>query len=131
MTKMKTLEAVAQDQIDNIMDTFDFAEASEVLRAVEHCWLNSHDCEMREREMELRIKSRERLKAAFAYAKMADKEGDLRRSTSNSGCILGECTICEEEGDKWVRLNLVVYVAQSLNDGEEWNTEDSRAKGVG
>jgi len=116
---MKTPEAVAQDQIDNIMDTFNFTEASEGLRAVEHCWLNSHDCEMR--EMELRIKSRQRLKEAFSLAKVSEKNGDIRYSSSNSGCILGECTICEEEGNKWVRLNLIVYVAQSLNDGEEWS----------
>jgi hypothetical protein len=37
---MKTLDQIIQEQVDYIMDSFDFKSASEALRCVEHCWIN-------------------------------------------------------------------------------------------
>ena len=109
---MKTLDQIIQEQVDYIMDSFDFKSASEALRCVEHCWINQLDDE--DREFQLRQHARECMAVAIKEAK-EDPDGVRLCGT---GCLEGTCTINTQ--DKWVRVNLKCWVAQSLNDGEDY-----------
>ena len=109
---MKTLDQIIQKQVDYIMDSFDFKSASEALRCVEHCWINQLDDE--DREFQLRQHARECMAVAIKEAK-EDPDGVRLCGT---GCLEGTCTINTQ--DKWVRVNLKCWVAQSLNDGENY-----------
>jgi len=109
---MNTLDQIIQKQVDDIMDSFDFKSASEALRCVEHCWINQLDDE--DREFELRQYARERMADAIKRAK-EDSDG---MGFCGTGCLEGTCTINTQE--KWARVNLKCWVAQSLNDGEDY-----------
>ena len=109
---MSTLDQTIQKQVDYIMDSFDFRVASEALRCVEACWINALDAE--DREFELRQRARERMADAIRRAKEHRNEVGF----SSTGCLEATCTI--NTADKWARVNLMCYVAQSLNDGEDY-----------
>jgi hypothetical protein len=109
---MNTLDQTIQKQVDYIMDSFDFRAASEALRCVEGCWINSLDVE--DREFELRQLARGLMAEAIESAKKDSNEVCV----SDSGCLKATCTINTK--DKWVRVNLTCYVEQSLNDGEDY-----------
>ena len=110
---MKTLDQIIQEQVDYIMDSFDFKSASEALRCVEHCWINQLDDD-EDREFELRQHARERMADAIKRA----KENPDGMGFCGTGCLEATCIINTQ--DKWVRVNLKCWVAQSLNDGENY-----------
>lgn len=106
-TKLMTKQEAIQEQIDQIMDTFDFAEVKRCMKAVGWTW----DSDEPPDEMELRRKARELLKQCAT-------EGSKSRctcSTSNGGFT---AMYVEEEGKegKWLRMDLY-FGYLSLNDG--------------
>ena len=109
---MKTLDQIIQEQVDYIMDSFDFKSASEALRCVERCCINQLDDE--DREFKLRQYARERMADAIKRAK-EDSDGV---GLSGTGCLEATCTINTQE--QLVRVNLKCWVEQSLNDGENY-----------
>ena len=119
------LQETIQEQVDDVMDSFDFERCSEVLKLVELCWLNETICD-EDRVYELKKQARVRMKnackmAITAYESMRDQSKVIYK-ISNSGCLIGYCTIYtgDEEEGPWVKVNLTCYVDNSLNDGKNF-----------
>lgn len=118
------LQETIQEQIDEVMDSFDFERCSEALKLVEFCWLNETICD-EDRVYELKKYARARMKSACAmaitaYEALRDDPEEIIYKMANSGCLIGYCTIYtgDEEEGPWVKVNLTCYIDNSINDGK-------------
>ena len=119
------LQETIQEQIDDVMDTFDFERCSEALRLVECCWLN--DIYDEGRVYQIRRHGRERMKSACAmattaYEALRNDPEEMIYEMVDSGCLIGYCSIYtgDKEEKPWVKVNLTCYIDNSLNDGKDF-----------
>jgi len=113
-----TITEAAQSQIDDIMDTFNFRQAVEGLKANKYCWLNSIAEEAREEH--LRKRSRKRLIEVVSetIAKYQYDNQGRNETIIVSGCIRSMCVIDTlDHDDHWIRVDLQAIIEDSFNDG--------------
>lgn len=102
MTKQEAI----QEQIDEIMDTFDFERVHNVMKHLNWTW---RDALKPPPTYEIRAHARERLKDA------------VKHGSSNTGGFVATKEEGVDYGKHWVRMNLLFAVEQTLNDGTSYD----------
>ena len=104
---MKTKQEAIQEQIDEIMDTFDFERVHRVMVSEDWTWGSGNGASVPD-VTQLRIAARERLKSA------------ARDGLSSTGGFTATRDEGVDEGKPWVRLNLS-FGLRTFNDGTEYD----------
>lgn len=108
---MKTREQTIQDQIDYIMDTFDFNKVKKAMDALDWTWASSDGIP---EEYELRIQARELLNSTATQV--------LRTGTNKYMLATGGFKVTYDEGIEfakpWLRINLQFSIDDSNHDGQ-------------
>ena len=104
-----TKKEVLLNQVDEIMDSFDFKKVENVMNHLNWTW---NDSKIPPDEYEIRKNARELMKQSI-------KTGDGICSggwqvSINSG---------EQDGKKWARIDLAFAVEDTINDGEYYDEE--------
>jgi hypothetical protein len=105
-TKTMTKQEAIQEQIDQIMDSFDFERVHKVMEHLNWTWGYSEEPPSL---YDLRTAARERLKGA------------VKHGSSNTGGFVATKEEGVEDGKPWVRMNLLFTVQQTLNDGTTYD----------
>jgi len=104
-----TKKEVLNNQVDEIMDSFDFRKVESVMQHLNWMW---KDSETTPDEYEIRQEAR-------SLMRMAIKQGE---SVSTGGFIVTLLS-GEEKGEKWARIDLAFAVDQTFNEGEVYDEE--------
>jgi hypothetical protein len=102
MTKREAI----QEQIDEIMDRFDFERVHDVMMHLNWTWRDALEPPT---TYEIRAHARERLKDA------------VKHGSSNTGGFVATKEEGVDDGKPWVRMNLLFAVEQTLNDGTSYD----------
>jgi hypothetical protein len=102
MTKQEAI----QEQIDEIMDTFDFERVHKVMEYLDWTWGGYPESPS---ISVIRIHARERLKDA------------VKHGSSNTGGFVATKEEGAVGGEPWVSMNLLFAVEQTLNDGTSYD----------
>lgn len=114
-----TLQETIQDQIDEIMDSFDFAECARGLLALaERGWVEDECPE--DLDYRLRRHARKMLRDAAERALKDRSRDEVSNYISDSGFFRARITVCREAGNKWAKVNLTCYIESTINDGVEY-----------
>lgn len=104
-----TKKEVLNNQVDEIMDSFDFRKVASVMKHLNWRW---HDSNIPPDEYEIRKNARELMKEAIK---------------SGEGICTGgwqiEIYSGEKGGEKWARIDLTFAVEESFNEGENYDEE--------
>lgn len=100
MTKQEAI----QEQIDEVMDTFDFATVRKIMEAVGWEWMSDYNTRYMPHESDLRQAARERMKDAAEIG------------NSSSGGFVAQLIEGEQNGETWVLMDLQ-FGLHSYNDG--------------
>ena len=106
MTKQQAI----QEQIDEIMDTFDFDRVHEVMKAVNWKWHTDSECEVPD-QYKLRQEARRLLKVLFKN----------RMAATGGFCAIKQES--ENEDEPWVFLSLHFGV-DSNNEAQTYSKEE-------
>lgn len=115
---MKTREQTIQDQIDYIMDTFEFAKVHKVMKFLGWTWAFS-DNGVPE-EYELRMQARKMLNS------LAEKDSGKQHSYVATGGFHATLDHGTENGTPWVRVDLAFYVTETMNDGVSYTPQATK-----
>lgn len=104
-----TKKEVLNNQVDEIMDSFDFRQVESVMKHLNWTW---KDSKTPPDEYQIRKEARNIMRAAI-------QSGD---SVSTGGFIAGvHCG--EENGEKWATIDLVFAIEQTFSEGEVYDQE--------
>lgn len=110
-----TYQEVVNNQINNIMDSFDFRKVESVMKYLDWKWWG---VESTPSEYELRKKARQLLESAVNNKCNVGSGGfSVEYSTGTSY----ELNNGVETEMPWVRINLAFSVNQTINDGEYYD----------
>jgi hypothetical protein len=104
-----TKKEVLNNQVDEIMDSFDFRKVESVMQHLNWKWKDSNTPPD---EYEIRQNAR-------SLMRMAINQGE---SVSTRGFIVTLLS-GEENGEKWARIDLAFAVDQTFNEGEVYDEE--------
>lgn len=104
-----TKKEVLNNQVDEIMDSFDFRQVESVMKHLNWTWKDSRTPPD---EYDLR-------KEARSLMRMAIQQGE---SVSTGGFIV-TLHSGEENGEKWARIDLAFAVDQTFSEGEVYDEE--------
>jgi RNA polymerase-interacting CarD/CdnL/TRCF family regulator len=104
-----TKKQILLNQVDEIMDSFDFSKVASVMKHLNWTW---HNRETPPDEYEIRKNARELMKQSI--------KTDQGMSTGG-----WEITLVsgEEDGKKWARIDLAFAIEQTFNDGVDYDEE--------
>jgi hypothetical protein len=104
-----TKKEVLNNQVDEIMDSFDFRKVADVMQHLNWTW---HDSKTPPDEYEIRKNARELMKESIKIGEGICTGGWQIRI--NSG---------EERGKKWARIHLAFSIEETFHDGEDYDEE--------
>ncbi len=104
-----TKKEVLNNQVDEIMDSFDFRKVESVMQHLNWIW---KDSKTTPDEYEIRQEAR-------SLMRMAIKQDE---SVSTGGFIVNLIS-GEENVEKWARIDLAFAVDQTFNEGEVYDEE--------
>lgn len=104
-----TKKEVLNNQVEEIMDSFDFRKVESVMNHLNWTWNKSNNPPD---EYEIRREARSLMRKAIQQGQSVSTGGFIVKLISG-----------EENGDKWTRIDLTFAVDQSLNDGEVYDQE--------
>jgi hypothetical protein len=104
-----TKKQVLMNQVDEIMDSFDFRQVESVMRHLNWTW---QDSKTPPEEYEIR-------KEARKIMNMAIQSGH----SVNTGGFIARLHCGEENGEKWARIDLIFAIEETYNEGEEYDEE--------
>lgn len=100
-------DAIVKQQIDDVMDTFDFKRVHDVMKLLNWKWVSAESGLGVPSEYELRKKAR-----------MLMERSANERSGIGTGGFYAEYKEGIEDDKTWLSMNLSFRLCQSLNDGE-------------
>jgi hypothetical protein len=104
-----TKKEVLNNQVDEIMDSFDFRKIELVMQNLNWTW---KDSKIPPDEYEIRREAR-------SLMRMAIKKGEY----VSTGGFIASLHCGEENGQKWARIDLVFAIEQTFGEGEVYDQE--------
>ncbi len=104
-----TKKEVLNNQVDEIMDSFDFRKVADVMQHLNWTW---HDSKTPPDECEIRKNAREIMKMAIKTGEEISTGGWKVRIMSG-----------EDHGGKWAKIDLAFAVEDSFNEGQNYDEE--------
>ncbi len=104
-----TKKEVLMNQVDEIMDSFDFRQVESVMQHLNWTW---KDSETPPDEYEIRKEARRLMNIAIQSGESVSTGGFIARLHCG-----------EENGKKWARIDLAFAVEDSFNEGENYDEE--------
>lgn len=104
-----TKKEVLNNQVDEIMDSFDFRKVADVMKYLNWTW---HESKTAPDEYEIRKNARELMRQAVETGEGICTGGWQIRIGSG-----------EEHGKKWARIDLAFAVEDTINDGDYYDEE--------
>lgn len=102
-----TKKEVLNNQVDEIMDSFDFRKVASVMKHLNWTW---HDSKTPPDEYEIRSKARKLMRQAI----------EQDESTLSGGFAVA-IRSGEENGKKWTAIDLAFEIESTFNDGEDYD----------
>jgi hypothetical protein len=104
-----TKKEVLMNQVDEIMDSFDFRQVESVMHHLNWTW---NDSKTPPDEYEIRREARRIMNIAIQSGESVSTGGFIARLHCG-----------EENGKKWARIDLAFAVEDSFNEGESYDEE--------
>ena len=104
-----TKKEVLNNQVDEIMDSFDFHRVASVMEHLNWIWNGS---KTPPDEYEIRKEARSIMRVAIKSGESVSTGGFIARLISG-----------EENGEKWARIDLVFAIEQTFGEGEAYDEE--------
>jgi hypothetical protein len=104
-----TKKEVLNNQVDEIMDSFDFRQVASVMEHLNWTW---KDSKIPPDEYEIRREAR-------SLMRMAIQSGE----SVSTGGFIARLHCGEENGDKWARIDLAFAIEQTFSEGESYDEE--------
>jgi hypothetical protein len=104
-----TKKEVLNNQVDEIMDSFDFRRVASVMEHLNWTW---KDSKTPPDEYEIRKEARSIMRVAIKSGESVSTGGFIARLISG-----------EENGEKWAKIDLAFAVEDSFNEGQNYDEE--------
>jgi hypothetical protein len=104
-----TKKEVLNNQVDEIMDSFDFRRVASVMEHLNWTW---KDSKIPPDEYEIR-------KEARSIMRVAIQQGE----SVSTGGFIARLHCGEENGENWARIDLVFAIEQTFGEGEIYDEE--------
>lgn len=104
-----TKKEVLNNQVDEIMDSFDFRKVESVMQHLNWTW---HDSKTPPDEYEIRKNARELMKQSIKTGEGICTGGWQIKINSGEDC-----------GQKWARIDLAFSIEETFHDGENYDEE--------
>lgn len=104
-----TKKEVLNNQVDEIMDSFDFRRVESVMKDLNWTWKES---KIPPDEYEIRKEARNIMRVAIKSGESVSTGGFIARLISG-----------EENGEKWARIDLAFAIEQTFGEGEVYDEE--------